>query len=134
MGGIFGRPSQFRDLQLGHRGPQGAEASSRMIQPCVSKADAKPKRAESGCRCPSSKWKGELLPTSLPWFTWEEGGGTGCYKPSTHRVSHMDPSTVGRIRPLRPGEASGCPVWAGPRGRGEEGGGGSGRLSLRVGS
>lgn len=54
MGRISESPSQFRYMQLCHRGSQGAEVSPEMIQPWASEAYPQPKWEESGLRCPSS--------------------------------------------------------------------------------
>ena len=82
-----------------------------MVQPCVSEANAKPKWAESGCRSPSSLGR-RAPPHKPPIVHLGRGQSTGCFKRLMHRVFHMGPSIVGRIRSLHSGGASGCPVWA----------------------
>lgn len=54
----------------------------------------------------------ESSPHKPPIVHLGRGRSTSCFKPLIHRVFHMGPSMVGRIRSLRAGGASGCPVWA----------------------
>lgn len=94
-------------------------------------------RAESSCRCPSSGWKGEPSPTSLPCFTWEEGGALAAFcDPRPTGFPALVPARWAELGPLTWRGIRMPHVGLGPGGgvEGEEGDGGSGRLSLRVGS